>query len=207
MVASVEDALRACASGADAIIAQGAEAGGHRATFDVPLDGRVPLVGTLALVPRVVDAVDVPVIASGGIMDGRGLAAALALGAQAASLGTRFLLATESAAAPVYRATLRGLPETATVVTDTVTGRPARWVRNRLVDRLDAGPGHIGLGSAAPRARRHPRGGRGPRRGRLPADARRAGCRHGTRQPAAEIVAEITAEAIATIRRLSGLAG
>src|SRR5271167_3120355 len=86
MVASVEDALRACASGADAIIAQGAEAGGHRATFEVPADGRVPLVGTLALVPRVVDAVEVPVIASGGIMDGRGLAAALALGAQAASL-------------------------------------------------------------------------------------------------------------------------
>jgi len=207
MVASVEDALRACASGADAIIAQGAEAGGHRATFDVPVDGRVPLVGTLALVPRVVDAVDVPVIASGGIMDGRGLAAALALGAQAASLGTRFLLATESAAAPVYRATLRGLPETATVVTDTVTGRPARWVRNRLVDRLDAGPGHIGWG---------------PQRRALD-DIRAAAAARGAadylpmlagqgagmarEQPAAEIVAEITTEAIATIRRLSGLAG
>jgi nitronate monooxygenase len=205
MVSSVEDALRARASGADGIIAQGAEAGGHRATFDVPADGRVPLVGTLALVPRIVDAVDVPVIASGGIMDGRGLAAALALGAQGASLGTRFLLATESAAAPVYRATLRGLPETATVVTDAVTGRPARWVRNRLIDRLDAGPGHIGWG---------------PQRRALD-DIRAAAAARGVadylpmlagqgagmarEQPAEEIVAEITAEAIATIDRLSGL--
>jgi len=205
MVASVEDALRACASGADAIIAQGAEAGGHRATFEVPADGRVPLVGTLALVPRVVDAVEVPVIASGGIMDGRGLAAALALGAQGASLGTRFLLATESAAPPVYRATLAGLPETATVVTDTVTGRPARWVRNRLVERLDAGPGHIGWG---------------PQRRALD-DIRTAAAAQGAsdylpmlagqgagmarEQPAAQIVAEIAAEAIAAIGRLGDL--
>ncbi len=205
MVASVEDALRARASGANAIIAQGAEAGGHRATFDVPADGRVPLVGTLALVPRVVDAVDVPVVASGGIMDGRGLAAALALGAQGASLGTRFLLATESAAAPIYRATLAGLPETATVVTDTVTGRPARWVRNRLVERLDTGPGHIGWG---------------PQRRALD-DIRTAAAAQGAadylpmlagqgagmahEQPAAEIVGEIAAEAIRAIERLAEL--
>jgi nitronate monooxygenase len=206
MVASVEDALRARASGADGIIAQGAEAGGHRATFDVPADGRVPLVGTLALVPRVVDAVDVPVVASGGIMDGRGLAAVLALGAQGASLGTRFLLATESAAAPIYRATLAGLPETATVVTDTVTGRPARWVRNTLTDLLDAGPGHVGWG---------------PQRRALD-DIRTAAAALGAaeylpmlagqgagmarEQPAAAIVAEITAEAVAVIFRLAGLA-
>jgi nitronate monooxygenase len=206
MVASVADARRARASGADAIIAQGAEAGGHRATFDVPADGRVPLVGTLALVPRVVDAVDVPVVASGGIMDGRGLAAVLALGAQGASLGTRFLLATESAAAPIYRATLAGLPETATVVTDAVTGRPARWVRNALIDRLDAGPGHVGWG---------------PQRRALE-DIRTAAAARGVseylpmlagqgagmarEQAAAAIVDEIADEAVAVMTRLGDLA-
>ena len=129
--------------------------------FDVPADGRVPLVGTLALVPRVVDAVDVPVVASGGIMDGRGLAAALALGAQGASLGTRFLLATESAASATdHRATLAGLPETATVVTDTVTGRPARWVRNTLTETLERRARPHRVGTAATGARRHPPRGR-----------------------------------------------
>jgi nitronate monooxygenase len=202
MVASVAEARRACASGAAAIIAQGSEAGGHRATFDVPPDGRVPLVGTLALVPQVVDAVAVPVVASGGIMDGRGLAAALALGAQGVSLGTRFLLATESAASPTYRQTLEGLPETATVVTDAVTGRPARWVRNALTDQLESGPGHIGWG---------------PQRRALD-DIRRAAADQGAtqylpmlagqaaglgrEQPAAEIVAEITADATAILDRL-----
>lgn len=207
MVATVDEARRAQESGAGAIIAQGAEAGGHRASFDVPADGRVPLVGTMALVPRVVDAVDVPVIASGGIMDGRGLAAALALGAQGASLGTRFLLAAESAAAPIYRATLATLSETATVVTDAVTGRPARWVRNTLTDTLASGPGHIGWG---------------PQRRALD-DIRRAAADHDApeylpmlagqgagmarEQPAAEIVAEIAAEAAAIIDRLSGQVG
>jgi nitronate monooxygenase len=202
MVASVAEARLACGSGAAAIIAQGAEAGGHRASFEVPPDGRVPLVGTLALVPQVVDAVGVPVIASGGIMDGRGLAAALALGAQAVSLGTRFLLAAESAAAPTYRRTVANLPETATVVTDAVTGRPARWVRNTLTDRLDAGPGHIGWG---------------PQRRALD-DIRRAAADQNVpeylpmlagqaagmarEQPAADIVAEIAAEAGAILDRL-----
>ena len=204
MVASVDDARRAVGSGATAIIAQGAEAGGHRASFDVPADGRVPLVGTMALVPQVVDAVSVPVIASGGIMDGRGLAAALALGAQAVSLGTRFLLATESAASATYRRRLAGLPETGTVVTDAVTGRPARWVRNTLTETLEHGPGHIGWG---------------PQR-RAFDDIRRAaterdapeylpmlagqGAGLAREQPAAEIVAEIAAEAAAVIDRLGG---
>ena len=204
MVASVDDARRAVGSGATAIIAQGAEAGGHRASFDVPADGRVPLVGTMALVPQVVDAVSVPVIASGGIMDGRGLAAALMLGAQAVSLGTRFLLATESAASATYRRRLAGLPETGTVVTDAVTGRPARWVRNTLTETLEHGPGHIGWG---------------PQRRALD-DIRRAaterdapeylpmlagqGAGLAREQPAAEIVAEIAAEAAAVIDRLGG---
>lgn len=204
MVATVDEARRACASGAHAVIAQGAEAGGHRASFEVPPDGRVPLVGTMALVPQVVDAVDVPVVASGGIMDGRGLAAALALGAQAVSLGTRFLLATESAASPTYRRRISGLPETATVVTDAVTGRPARWVRNTLTDTLEAGPGHIGWGPqrralddirAAANARNAPE--------YLPMLAGQ-GAGMAREQPAGEIVAQIAAEAAAVIDRLAG---
>jgi nitronate monooxygenase len=145
MVTTVDEARAHAAAGADVIVAQGAEAGGHRAIADVGPDGP-PLVGTLALVPRVVDALDVPVVAAGGISDGRGLAAALALGATGASLGTRFLLAPESGAAPVYRERLRGLEETETVVSDAVTGRPARWIRNELVESLRAGPGHLGWG-------------------------------------------------------------
>jgi nitronate monooxygenase len=107
-----------------------------------------PLVGTFALVPQVVDALDVPVVAAGGVTDGRGLAAALALGAEGVSLGTRFLLAEESGAPPVYRERLLALRETDTVVSDAVTGRPARWVRNRLVDALAGeGPEQLGWGT------------------------------------------------------------
>ena len=204
MVATVDEARRVCASGAHAVIAQGAEAGGHRASFEVPADGRVPLVGTMALVPQVVDAVDVPVVASGGIMDGRGLAAALALGAQAVSLGTRFLLATESAASAPYRRRLAELPETATVITDAVTGRPARWVRNTLTDTLEAGPGHIGWGAqrrALDDIRRAATERDAPEY--LPMLAGQA-AGMGREQPAAEIVAEIAAEAAAVIARLAG---
>ncbi|MCW2990674.1 MAG: nitronate monooxygenase, partial [Solirubrobacterales bacterium] len=145
MVTTVDEARRSVAAGADVVIAQGAEAGGHRGTFDSGADP--PLVGTMALVPRVVDAVDVPVLAAGGIMDGRGLAAALMLGAQGVAMGTRFLLATEARVTAAHRAALAALAETGTVVTDAVTGRPARWVRNRLVDALDAGPPHLGWGA------------------------------------------------------------
>jgi nitronate monooxygenase len=136
MVTTVEEAVRVAEAGVDFVIAQGAEAGGHRSTFDVA--GDLPLVGTIALVPQVVDAVGVPVVATGGIVDGRGLAAALALGASAAQLGTRFMLAREAGTARGYReALLRGV-ETDTVVTTAFTGRPARSIRNRFVDELAA---------------------------------------------------------------------
>jgi nitronate monooxygenase len=145
MVATVEDAVRAVASGADAVVAQGAEAGGHRSNFEVPEDGRVPLVGTFALVPQVVRAVDVPVVAAGGIMDGRGLVAALALGASGVQLGTRFLLAAEAGTPAAYRERLRRARDTDTVITRAISGRPARGVRNRLVDALEAaGPPALG---------------------------------------------------------------
>jgi nitronate monooxygenase len=133
-VTTVTEAETAVAAGAHVVVAQGAEAGGHRSTFAPSPLGSVPLVGTMALVPAVVDAVAVPVVAAGGIMDGRGVVAALALGAQAVQLGTRFLLATEAATPPAYRRRLLEADETATVVTDVFSGRAARGLRNDFVD-------------------------------------------------------------------------
>jgi nitronate monooxygenase len=132
-VTTVDEARQVVAAGVDGVIAQGAEAGGHRSTFTSGPDGEVPLIGTLALVPQVVDAVDVPVIAAGGVMDGRGVLAALALGASAVQIGTRFLLATESGAGPSYRQRLIEATEVDTVVTRAFTGRAARSVRNRFI--------------------------------------------------------------------------
>ncbi|HUS24912.1 MAG TPA: nitronate monooxygenase [Candidatus Binatia bacterium] len=138
MVTTVEEALRAEAGGASLIVAQGAEAGGHRSTFDLPAGRELPLIGTLALVPQIVDAVHVPVIAAGGIMDGRGLVAALALGASGAQLGTRFLLANEANVFPGFRQRLLDAIETDTTITRVVSGRPCRALRNRLVETLSA---------------------------------------------------------------------
>ncbi len=133
-VTTVEEAVLVTERGADAVVAQGAEAGGHRATFELGPDGEGQLVGTMALVPQVVDAVNVPVVATGGIADGRGLVAALALGAAGAQLGTRFLLARESGAHPDYRNRLLNATEEDAVVTPAFTGRPARALRNRFLE-------------------------------------------------------------------------
>lgn len=130
---TVEEAVALERAGVDAVVAQGYEAGGHRGTFLAPAERS--LIGTLALVPQVVDAVSVPVIAAGGIMDGRGIAAALALGAQAVQLGTCFIRCPESAASPAHK---RALPTAETIVTRVLTGRYARAVRTPLVDRLEA---------------------------------------------------------------------
>lgn len=123
------------AAGVHAIVAQGAEAGGHRATFLGPADRA--LAGTLALVPRVVDAVRVPVVAAGGVMDGRGVAAALALGASAVALGTAFLACPESGASRPYReAILARREEDETTLTRAFSGRWARGLRNRFTEAL-----------------------------------------------------------------------
>jgi nitronate monooxygenase len=140
MVTTVAHAVRAAESGVDIVVAQGAEAGGNRSVVELGPDGEAPLVGTLALVPQVVDAVGVPVVATGGIVDGRGLVAALALGAAGVQMGTRFLLARESGAHPAYRRGLLSATEVDTVVTRVFTGRPARGLRNRFVEEyLSAG--------------------------------------------------------------------
>jgi nitronate monooxygenase len=129
---TVAEAVALERAGAHAVVAQGYEAGGHRGTFLGPVDRS--LVGTLALVPQVVDAVSVPVIASGGVMDGRGVAAGLALGAQAVQLGTAFLSSAEAGTSVAHREAL----SRDTTVTRVLTGRHARAVRTPLVDRLEA---------------------------------------------------------------------
>jgi nitronate monooxygenase len=120
--------------GCDVVIAQGAEAGGHRGMFLTDDVAAQP--GTIALVPRVVDAVGVPVIAAGGLGDGRAIAAAFVLGAAAVQLGTAYLLCPESLTTPVHRRALADGSADDTVVTNVLTGRPARGRRNRLVDAL-----------------------------------------------------------------------
>jgi nitronate monooxygenase len=132
--------------GADAIIAQGYEAGGHRGTF-LDSDRKCAVAsqaGTFALVPQVADAVSVPVIAAGGIADGRGIAAAFVLGAAAVQVGTAFLLCAESATSPLYREALRNARLNQTVVTNVFSGRPARVLVNRLAAEIgpwsDAAP-------------------------------------------------------------------
>lgn len=120
--------------GVDAIIAQGAEAGGHRATFTGTDISMQP--GLFALLPQIVDAVRVPVIAAGGVADGRTVAAAFMLGASAVQLGTAFLRCEEADVRDAHRAALRQPTDAGTIVTGAVSGRPARYIRNRLVDEL-----------------------------------------------------------------------
>jgi nitronate monooxygenase len=100
-------------------------------------NGDAHLIGTFALIPQIVDAVRVPVVAAGGIMDGRGIAAALALGAQGASLGTRFLVAKESGAFQAYKHRLLQATEADALVTKVFTGRPARSIRNRFITEFE----------------------------------------------------------------------
>lgn len=125
---SVAEARDLEAAGMDAVIAQGWEAGGHRGSHGPtePFDG----VGTMALVPQIVDAVSVPVIAAGGIGDGRGVAAALALGASGVQMGTAFLNCPEAATEPARRARLRSATDRDTMVTDAISGRSARAMRS-----------------------------------------------------------------------------
>ncbi|MES4785402.1 MAG: hypothetical protein C4294_05795 [Nitrospiraceae bacterium] len=135
MVTTVAEAKQVVDGGVDAVVAQGAEAGGHRSTFVLDPQGEVPLIGTFARVSQVVDAVSVPVVAAGGIADGHGLVAALALGAAGVQLGARFLVARESGIFPSYQDRLLSATEADTVVTRAFTGRPARSLRNRFVEQ------------------------------------------------------------------------
>jgi nitronate monooxygenase len=127
----VREAIWLEENGADAIIAQGAEAGGHRGMFLTENIAEQP--GTFALVPQVVDAVKVPVIAAGGIADGRGIAAAFALGAAGVQIGSAYLRCPESKVIAPARLVLAQALDDSTVITNVMTGRPARGVANRVM--------------------------------------------------------------------------
>jgi len=127
LVAGVRAAQKAESLGADAVIAVGFDGGGHLGRDDI---------GTLALVPRIVDAVQIPVVASGGIMDARGLVAALALGAEGIEMGSRFVAVQECPAHPSYKQLLVASKETDTVIIERSVGRPARVLRTGGADRV-----------------------------------------------------------------------
>jgi len=128
---TVKEAIWLEENGADVVIAQGAEAGGHRGMFLTDNIAEQP--GTFALVPQVVDAVKVPVIAAGGIADGRGIAAAFALGASGVQIGTAYLRCPESKVIPAARVALAQASDESTVITNVMTGHPARGVANRVM--------------------------------------------------------------------------
>lgn len=134
---TVAEARALAAGGVDAIVASGSESAGHRPSFLAPAEDS--LVGTLALVPQVADAVDVPVVAAGGIGDRRGVAAAFALGAEAVQVGTAFLATRQSAAPEAHRARIRAAEASDTVLTRAMSGRLARGLRNRAVREIEEG--------------------------------------------------------------------
>lgn len=133
---TVAEAVALDEGGVDAVVATGMEAAGHRVSF--LRDAADSLVGTLALVPQVADAVSVPVIAAGGIADRRGVAAAFALGASGVQVGTAFLVTRESAANDAHRTAIRSTSGDETVLTRAMSGRLARGVRNRTVRAIEA---------------------------------------------------------------------
>ncbi|MDP6350787.1 MAG: nitronate monooxygenase [Alphaproteobacteria bacterium] len=132
---SAADARTLVDAGADMVIAQSTEAGGHQGTFDAWAEP--PGLGLMALVPQIVDAVAVPVIAAGGIMDGRGIAACLALGAGAAQLGTAFLASPESVASDSHKRRILDGDGAETRFTRAFSGRPARGLANRFMDDIE----------------------------------------------------------------------
>ena len=138
---TVREGLRLEEDGVDIVVAQGSEAGGHRGTFLG--DFRDALIGTIALVPQMVDAVSVPVVAAGGVMDGRGLAAVLVLGADAAQMGTAFLTCEESGAHPEFKRAVFGAADDETAVTRAFSGKAARGLKNRFLVEMGEREGEL----------------------------------------------------------------
>jgi enoyl-[acyl-carrier protein] reductase II len=132
MCGKVSHAVHAERAGCDAVVAQGSEAGGHTGQ-----------VAGMALIPQIVDAVRIPVLAAGSIVDGRGLAAALAFGAQGVWMGTRFIASHEARAAEIYKKRITEIREVDTVVTRSYSGKPMRVIRNRYVDEMERHPERI----------------------------------------------------------------
>ncbi|WP_413615948.1 NAD(P)H-dependent flavin oxidoreductase [Halomonas cupida] len=136
---SLDEAMQIQQRGIDAIVAQGIEAGGHRGIFNP--DAVDEQLSTSVLVRLLVEKLDLPIIAAGGIMDGQGIKAALELGAAAAQLGTAFILCPESAANEGYRSSLKSERAAVTRLTSTLSGRPARGILNRFIDHADLATG------------------------------------------------------------------
>lgn len=204
---TVEEATQLESAGVDAVVAQGSEAGAHRGTF--AFDFNAAMVGTMALVPQVVDAVTVPVIASGGIMDGRGIAAGLALGASAVQMGTAFLTCDEAGISETHKEAILKAREHETRVTRAFSGRPARGIVNRLmteIDRLDTSFEAI-LPYPLQNALTRPLRNAAAKQGRSDYLSLWAGqgVRLARRQSAAELVARLANETESVIRRLSAL--
>lgn len=138
---TVAEAKQLEAAGADAIVAQGSEAGGHRGTF--MKDPSHALIGTMAIVPQIVDHVSIPVIAAGGIMDGRGLAASLILGAAAVQMGTAFLACPESGAHETYKQKILSSNEDSTEITRVYSGKASRGIQTKFMIDMRQYPGNI----------------------------------------------------------------
>ena len=200
---AVKHAVKAEQAGCDAVICQGGEGGGHTG-----------LVGTLPLVAQAVEAVKIPVAAAGGLYDGRGLAAALALGAQGVWMGTRFIASTEAHAGELYRQTILDARDEDTVRTRCYSGKPMRVKKNPYVDDWESRPADIQSFpmQAMISVRDGVIGGIGGQTEGLDAErscfamGQSAGGVHEV-LPAGEIVARIMAEAHAAIRRMAALDG
>jgi nitronate monooxygenase len=200
---TVAEALWLEERGVDAVIATGFEAGGHRGTFLGELDMSTQP-GTFALVPQVARAVKVPVIAAGGIADGRGVVAAFALGASAVQVGTAYLFCPEAMVSPIQRALLDQAADDNTQVTNLFTGRPARGVTNRLMRELGA------LSSDAPA---FPTAGGALAPLRAKAESQGSGdftnqwagqcARLSPRLPAGELTTALAADALEALKRLA----
>jgi len=199
---TVDEAVALERAGADAVVAQGSEAGGHRATFDAEFhDG---MVGIVALVPAMTDAVRVPVIASGGIMDGRGIAAALALGAAAVQMGTAFLTCDEAGIPEAYKVAILGAHEDGTRLTRAFSGRPARGIVNRFMTEVERDGDAAILPFPLQNSLTRPLRAAAARQGRAEFLSLWAGqgVRLARRQPAAELVARLARETTEAVERL-----
>ncbi|GEP79783.1 NAD(P)H-dependent flavin oxidoreductase [Staphylococcus carnosus] len=139
---SVAEAAANETAGVDIIVTQGSEAGGHRGSF-MKENGEYPMVGNISLIPQVADAVSIPIVAAGGIMDGRGVLASMILGASGVQMGTAFLTSQESGADIAYKEAILNSTDTSTVLTNAFSGKMARGIRNDFINYLSEFNGEI----------------------------------------------------------------
>jgi nitronate monooxygenase len=201
---TVDEAVALERAGVDAVVTQGAEAGGHRGSFAAEFEAG--MVGTISLVPQVVDAVRVPVAASGGIMDGRGIAAALAFGADAVQMGTAFLTCDEAGIPDAYKEAILNAREHETRLTRAFSGRPARGIVNRFMTEIErSGDSDAILPFPLQNALTRPLRSAAAKRGRAEFLSLWAGQGVGLarRQSAAQLIARLAGEADAVVHRLT----